>query len=276
MAKRLSPKVIYALAEVITGGSAYSGEPPIGIYRSGPKIVRFFGELGYDVSLGNNSRLPFTEQTLIEIYRQPTGIAEITRIIEAAADPRDFIGQEDRLENVVSYLNGLLRHDGFQLEKLGSTYGVVPLEGSKVEDAEDRRKYEYDVALSYASEDRGYVEQVAGVLKRSEVRVFYDKYEEAAIWGKDLHEYLDAVFRQRARYCVIFISASYAEKVWTSEERRSAFARAVEDSSDYVLPARFDDTEIPGLRPTVAYIDLRRKTPEELAQLIETKLSGPT
>jgi hypothetical protein len=39
-------------------------------------------------------------------------------------------------------------------------------------------KYQYDVALSFAGEDRHYVEQVAEILKRKGISVFYDKYEE--------------------------------------------------------------------------------------------------
>ena len=38
-------------------------------------------------------------------------------------------------------------------------------------------------------------------------------------------------------------------------------------------PARFDDTEIPGLPSTTGYIDLRQTTPEQLAELIKQKLS---
>jgi hypothetical protein len=56
----------------------------------------------------------------------------------------------------------------------------------------------------------------------------------------------------------MFISADYAEKVWTRHERRSALARVIEEGGDYLLPARFDDTELPGLRPTTAYVDLRQ------------------
>ena len=40
------------------------------------------------------------------------------------------------------------------------------------------------------------------------------------------------------------------------------------------LPARFDDTKIPGIRETVGYIDLRTHTAEELTALIVTKI-GP-
>ncbi|MGH1404141.1 MAG: toll/interleukin-1 receptor domain-containing protein [Alphaproteobacteria bacterium] len=135
------------------------------------------------------------------------------------------------------------------------------------------QEYEYDVALSFAGEDREYVEEVAGQLKASEVKVFYDKFEEVGLWGKDLYVHLDEVYRKKARYCVMFLSKHYAEKLWTNHERESAQARAFEDSESYVLPARFDDTEIPGIRPTTGYLPIANMEPKELAARIIDKLN---
>lgn len=130
----------------------------------------------------------------------------------------------------------------------------------------------YDIVLSFAGEDRAYVEEVARYLKDASVSVFYDKYEQAKLWGKDLYEHLDVVYQHKGRYCVMFISEAYRDKVWTNHERRSAQARAFQKSEDYILPARFDDTEIPGVRRTLGYIDLRTTSPRELADIILTKL----
>ena len=46
------------------------------------------------------------------------------------------------------------------------------------------QRYRYDVALSFAGEDRHYVERVAKELQRRGIRVFYDKYEQTELWGK--------------------------------------------------------------------------------------------
>jgi hypothetical protein len=51
-----------------------------------------------------------------------------------------------------------------------------------------------------------------------------------------------------------------------------AHKRALTDLDSYLLPVRLDDTELPGLRPTVAYIDARATSPEELTGLIQQKL----
>lgn len=130
----------------------------------------------------------------------------------------------------------------------------------------------YDIVLSFAGEDREYVEKAADFLDRASVSVFYDRNEEASLWGKDLVEHLDLVYRRRGRYCVMFVSSHYAAKMWTTHERRSAMTRALEERTEYILPVRFDQTEIPGLRSTIGYVEAAKKTPEQLARLILQKL----
>lgn len=131
----------------------------------------------------------------------------------------------------------------------------------------------YDVAFSFADEDRDYVARVAESLKARAVPLFYDRHHESRLWGKNLLEYFDFVYRKAARFfCVAFISQAYADKPWTNYERKFALDRAFRESREYVLPARFDDTEIPGIPSTVAYIDLRTTSPEKLADLICDKM----
>ena len=136
----------------------------------------------------------------------------------------------------------------------------------------DMDEFDYDVCLSFAGEQRQYVEKVAMSLVGRGIRVFYDAYERASLWGKDLYTHLDFVYREAATYCVIFVSESYATKIWTNHELRSAQARAVAENEEYILPARFDNTELPGLRPTIAYVDLTDLTPDELGGLVAEKL----
>lgn len=130
----------------------------------------------------------------------------------------------------------------------------------------------YDIVLSFAGEDRRYVEEVAEFLNERGVIVFYDKYEQVTLWGKNLQEHFESIYRQQARYCVMFISKHYADKVWTRHERRAALARAMAERVEYVLPARFDDTEIPGLNPAVGYLDLKDVSPKQLGEMIHQKL----
>lgn len=134
------------------------------------------------------------------------------------------------------------------------------------------KTYKYDIALSFAGEDRSYVEEVAKYLTEKGIRVFYDNYEQANLWGKDLYVHLANVYQNEAQYCIIFISKFYKQKLWTTHEMRAAFARAFQSNSEYILPARFDDTEITGINLTLGYIDLRITSPKVLADYTIQKI----
>src|SRR5260221_6924806 len=134
--------------------------------------------------------------------------------------------------------------------------------------------YPYDVAFSYASEDRGYVHALATILQREGVNVFYDKYEKATLWGQDLYTYLSDIYQNKARYCIIFISQHYSTKLWTSHERKAAQARAFKEQQAYILPIRLDETEIPGLLPTIAYLSWHQETVDSVARIILEKLGN--
>jgi hypothetical protein len=133
-------------------------------------------------------------------------------------------------------------------------------------------EFEYDVCLSFAGEQRSYVREVADALKANGLRVFYDEHEMAVLWGKDLYVHLSDVYKNHARYCILFASKEYRDKLWTNHERQSAQARAFEENKEYILPALFDDVEIPGVLNTVGHVDLRFVTPQELAQLVQEKI----
>ena len=135
-----------------------------------------------------------------------------------------------------------------------------------------RKSYEYDVGLSFAGEDRKRAEKLAEILKSYGISVFYDEYEQADLWGKDLYQHLAQIYQERCRYCILFLSKNYARKVWTQHELKQALARAIMDKGDYILPLRIDDTPIPGIRGTIKYIDLRKESIESVADLVVEKV----
>jgi len=132
--------------------------------------------------------------------------------------------------------------------------------------------FRYDVTVSFAGEDRPTVERLARLLRRNGVRVFYDAWEQADLWGKDMYQHLDAIYRYAARYCLIFVSEHYVKKAWTKHELKSAQARAFGENSEYILPIRLDDAELPGLPPTVAYLDARTTPLPEICRMFVSKL----
>lgn len=120
----LSPQSIDAIAEIISGGGGNDPEPPIGIYRSGPKIEKFMRACNVDFRL-DGSRVPSLVTCLINLNNGFQAEQVLPRIIEAAADPRDFIHEPARHTAVLEYLNRALRFDGFEVQQQGGRMRLV-------------------------------------------------------------------------------------------------------------------------------------------------------
>jgi len=130
----------------------------------------------------------------------------------------------------------------------------------------------YDIAVSFAGEDRPYVEQVADALKLSGLSVFYDGYEKANLWGKDLYVHLTNVYRDYSKFCLMFISEHYARNQWTNHERRAAQARAFSENREYILPLRLDDSSIDGILETTGFVDARHTTVDKTVDILRAKV----
>lgn len=155
---------------------------------------------------------------------------------------------------------------------------IEKLYGPPVEDSERFKKkeldsFEYTVALSYASEQGGYVEEVAQILRQKGVKVFYDRFEEARLWGMDLVDRFQKVYSVGSRWCMMFISKDYVRKAWPLQERQFALDRQLSEHGNYILPIRFDDSEVPGLSTSIHYINANKKTPIRLVELFLEKSS---
>ena len=143
---------------------------------------------------------------------------------------------------------------------------------NKVLSTAHSKQYPYDVALSYAGEDHDFADALASTLQSRGVIVFYDKHEKATLWGKNLYTYLSDLYQHKARFCVTFLSQHYANKLWTNHEREAAQARAFHEHEEYILPIRLDETEIPGILPTVDYLSWPPENAETIADIIVQKL----
>lgn len=135
-------------------------------------------------------------------------------------------------------------------------------------------QFNYDIAVSFAGEDREFVESIVATLKARNIRVFYDKDEQASLWGRNLYDHLSELYEHQAQYCLMVISQHYPHKAWTNLERQSAQARSFASKTEYILPLRLDDTEVPGILGTLGYIDARHVSSEKIADLVVQKLGA--
>ena len=133
----------------------------------------------------------------------------------------------------------------------------------------------YDIAISFAGENRGIAETFARRLDGSGYSVFYDEYELDRLWGSDLPVRFGEVYGGMARFCLMIVSEYYLKKMWTNHERQYAISRLLQKGGEYILPLKVDDSVIPGLPSTIGYLSLNDRSVDDVYQILLRKLGDP-
>lgn len=130
----------------------------------------------------------------------------------------------------------------------------------------------YDVAFSFAGEDRDIVEKIKAIVAK-EFSVFYDNDNQAEIIGKDLYRYLRNLYTNEARYVVCFLSEHYYKKIWTNLELNAIKERLMITffDSDFLIPIKLDDApvteDIPSYLGLYVHTDIQ-KTSDLIKEII--------
>lgn len=135
--------------------------------------------------------------------------------------------------------------------------------------------YRYEVALSFAGENRLFADAVAKGLRKAGVNVFYDDFYAEELWGEDLAVKLREVYHSSSQFCIMIISKHYVDKMWPSHERQQAIERMIrERGKAYVLPVRLDgfDGEVPGLSGTISYLAVRSSDHQKIVDAFLRKI----
>lgn len=136
------------------------------------------------------------------------------------------------------------------------------------------RTGDFDVLLSFAGPERVYARAIADICNANGLNVFLDEDFQHEIWGKNLVEYLDELYRTGGKYCVALISQAYCDRAFTRVERRAAFDRMIQHAAEYFLPICVDDTWPQGLPKSTAYLDLRTHGVIGICELLIRKVTG--
>ncbi len=129
----------------------------------------------------------------------------------------------------------------------------------------------FDVALSFAGEDRATAEALAGALAGEGVAAFFDRDFEPELLGDALAPRLRGIY-QKARFAVVLVSAHYAAKPWTKFELAVLLEEERRHQRSYLLPLRLDDTTVDGIDDERVYLDLRQRSVAEAAAVITKKV----
>jgi len=214
-----------------------------------------------------------------KLYRSIVGIIE---------DSKERSRKATSFYNCLNNLSDVIEQKGLSdilLFRSGSTYISIEdptfrfyLNLLDIEDIKTRihlrtSAYPYDVAVSFAGNDRPTVKSFVDALKDLGLNVFYDFDQQALLWGKDIRAKLAEVYANEAQYMVIFLSESYPERDWTDFELSIGKEAAKKRTEEYLLPLRLDDVKVVGMKSTTGYIDLRQTSVQEVAAILADKIN---
>jgi len=132
----------------------------------------------------------------------------------------------------------------------------------------------YDIAVSFAGEQRNYVEQTVRECDELDLKVFYDRDMSNEWWRKKFIREQSKFYGSRTPYFVPFISTEYLAKPIPMDEFSAAMMTAVRQGDGYVLPVLIGDVQVPPdlLHPHIHYLRDKEYTPKQLAAQLQIKV----
>jgi tetratricopeptide (TPR) repeat protein len=134
----------------------------------------------------------------------------------------------------------------------------------------------FKVALSFAGEQRGFVEEVANILaaRFDRTAVLYDKFHEAEFSRPRLAHLLMDLYQDESELIVVIACPDYQNKPWTGLEWDTIHDKFVRDRRhDEVMLCRFGLVQMPGSLSTDGWCQLDDKSPADLVELIRGRLA---
>ncbi|MCX2947047.1 hypothetical protein [Lentzea sp. NEAU-D7] len=125
----------------------------------------------------------------------------------------------------------------------------------------------YDIAVSFAEEEREYVRRTVTAARALALKVFYEPDMTNAWWGRHYLFEKRKIYGQLALHFVPFISAGYFSRPSPRDDFAHAVVRAVERGDRYILPVLVGEVRVPEelLSPHIGVLHADLHTPEEVA-----------
>jgi hypothetical protein len=114
----------------------------------------------------------------------------------------------------------------------------------------------FDVAFSFAGENRVFVEDIKNELTKQGIKVFYDNDYKSELWGSDLTVELPKKYHA-SRFVALFLDDNYLNKMWTFFERQIIIEKYLkEHGASYILPILLNGfaKPVPGISGLVGYL----------------------
>jgi len=159
--------------------------------------------------------------------RTPTSLATGLRFDQALGQTAPYRREGDLMYNSLPFSCILLARESM-------IYAVV----TSLPTAMKRQRkpdYEYDIALSYAGQERRVAQTLAEMLRAAGLSVFFDRHRIAHLWGKDDREFA-RIYGPASRFVAPIISKHYVAKDWPKYEFNCALREERNRSTESILP----------------------------------------
>jgi ribosomal protein L30E len=136
-------------------------------------------------------------------------------------------------------------------------------------------KYEYDVCISFAGEQRDIAHKIAKRLKwnNTMIKVFYDDFEKIKILGNDLYTYLFDVYSKKSRMCIILFSEEYLNKNWTRHELKAAQEKLLNEKKSCIIPIKIGAKfELPIGFKNISYFNYNEDELGEVCKEVKSRI----
>lgn len=138
----------------------------------------------------------------------------------------------------------------------------------------NRTMKNFKVALTFAGENRGFVEQVAVDLevKLGKGNIFYDNFFQAELARMDLDIFLQDIYHNKSDFIVVFLSEDYEKKEWCGLEWRSIRDLIKKKQSNKIILVKLSDFNLEGIFSIDGYLDGVTNNPMAISELINNRI----
>jgi hypothetical protein len=139
-----------------------------------------------------------------------------------------------------------------------------------------RESNNFEIALTFAGENRNYVEQVATELELTlgKGKVFYDNFFQADLARLDLDVFLQDIYHNKSNFIVVFLSNNYSEKEWCGLEWRSIRDLIKRKEGEKIILVKMEDFNLDGIFSIDGYLSGISNNPEEISKLIIKRIGA--
>lgn len=207
------------------------------------------------------------------IGQQDSSIVDLNKLANQSEEIKGSINniKERRLEILLESKESLNRYfyynsdsKNFAIEDPALFYYIKHLDWTKLRDDcgfnDSDKSYEFDVAISFAGENRELAKRFADKIEIFDVSVFYDELYESNLLGKALTKQFTRIFNDQSRFVLCLLDSNHKEKIWPTFERETFRPRLSEEA---IIPVYLDDTVFLGIPADIYGFDMKKSKTED-------------